>query len=67
MTRDAILMFAAGRLAEIQDNAARWALPDSTWAEILNRTPDGDWSQAFRISSGQVSALTDPVWIPVSL
>lgn len=53
------------RLHEIQDNVARWKLPDDTWAEELIRTPEGVWSQAFKIAGGVARPATGPMWIPI--
>lgn len=58
--------YALARLHEIQDNATRWSLPDATWAEELIRTPEGVWTQAFRLSDGVARSATGPVWIPLS-
>lgn len=54
------------RLHEIQDNVSKWKLEDATWAEVLIKTPEGDWTQAFRICNGRVSSITEPMWVPRS-
>lgn len=64
MTRDTAAAAAATRLAEIQNLVDSHNLPDSNWAEELARTPDGIWTQAFRISGGRVYQITEIVWIP---
>ncbi len=55
---------SATRLAEIQDNIERHALPDGNWAEPLISTPDGTWTQAFMIRDGKVFPITDVIWVP---
>ena len=64
MTTQGIRLYALTRLHEIQDNATRWNLPDATWAEILLRTPDGDWTQAFELRAGHARPLTEVAWVP---
>lgn len=54
------------RLEEIQEVAARLALPDHSWAEQLYRDELGVWTQAFAVRGGHALALTEPIWVPLS-
>lgn len=64
MTAHTARLASRTRLQEIQALIDRVGSPDRNWAEVLLRTDEGTWTQAFQVRDGRAYPLTEVILVP---